>query len=517
MRKTVCMFLFLFPLLGAAAAAQDARATAQAAARAMGTDTLRCITYSGTGGYVGIVGQGFSPGDDWPKVQLANFSRTINYDAKTMREEQTRTQGNYPPRGGGGIPIQGEQRTVALVSGDKAWNLNGADVNPQPAAAEVRQLEIWLDPHGFLKGALAARDLVGFERYEGGGERRNILAYTMGKYRIQGSIERETNRVVRVQTFVPTPMLGDTVEEKTYGNYKQYGSVWFPANFHHHSNWDHELRPQGFFGVPDGGHNSFGITISTVQPNACGDAITVPAAAQNATVPPVRVEAQQLANGMYQLAGGSHNSLAVEFADFVTVVEAPLNEARSLAVIAEVHRLFPNKPIKYVVSTHHHFDHAGGLRTYVHEGAIPIAHRDIVPYYYYTVMDLSPRTLEPDRLSLYPPDEFQETFVLEQVQNDKYTVSDGKRIMDLHLVQGNPHATGMLMAYLPAERILVEADLFNPPAPNTPPPAMPNAAAMSLYNNVQRLKLPVDRIAPIHGRVLPWSEFLRFVGKAGTQ
>jgi glyoxylase-like metal-dependent hydrolase (beta-lactamase superfamily II) len=201
----------------------------------------------------------------------------------------------------------------------------------------------------------------------------------------------------------------------------------------------------------------------------------------------------------------------------VTVVEAPQDEARSLAVIAEVKRLIPNKRIKYVVNTHHHFDHAGGLRTYVHEGAIPVAHRDIVPYYYYAVMDLSPRTLQPDRLSLYPPDEYQETFVLEQVQNDKYTISDGTRIMDLHLIQGNPHAVGMLMVHLPRERILVEADLFTPPAPNTPPPATPSAAAMSLFNNVQRLKLPVDRIAPLHGRVVAWSDFLQFVGKAGTQ
>src|SRR5204863_8142066 len=130
------------------------------------------------------------------------------------------------------------------------------------------------------------------------------------------------------------------------------GSVWFPANFHHHTNWDHELRPQGFFGVPDGGHNSFGITISAVQPNACGEAITVPAAAQNAASPPVRVDAQRLADGVYYMAGGSHHSVAIEFSDFVTVVEAPQNEARSLAVIAEVKRVFPNKRIKYVVSTH---------------------------------------------------------------------------------------------------------------------------------------------------------------------
>jgi glyoxylase-like metal-dependent hydrolase (beta-lactamase superfamily II) len=199
------------------------------------------------------------------------------------------------------------------------------------------------------------------------------------------------------------------------------------------------------------------------------------------------------------------------------VVEAPLDEARSLAVIGEVKKLIPNKRIKYVVSTHHHFDHSGGLRTYVHEGAIPIAHREIIPYYYYTVMDLAPRTLEPDRLSLYPPDEFQETFVLESVSNDKYTITDGSRIMDLHVIEGNPHALGMLMAYLPKERILVEADLFTPPAPNTPPVARPSAAQLSLYDNVQRLKLKVDQIASIHGRAVPWSEFTTYIGKGGTQ
>jgi hypothetical protein len=310
MRKKAWIFLTLLPLLSGTAAAQDAKGMLQAAVKAMGTDSLKCLTYSGGGGYVGIVGQGFSPADDWPKVELASFSRNINYDARAMREEQTRRQGNYPPRGGGGIPIQGEQRIVALVSGNSAWNMQGTTANPQPAAAEVRQIEIWLDPHGFLKGAMMAKDLVGFERYEAG-DRRNILAYMMGKYRIQGSIDRDTNRVVRIQTFVPSPMLGDMVEEKTYGNYKQFGSVWFPTNFHNHTNWDHELRPQGYFGVPDGGHNSFGLTINNVQPNVCGEAITVPANVQNAAVPPVRVEPTKLAEGVFYLSGGSHHSVAV--------------------------------------------------------------------------------------------------------------------------------------------------------------------------------------------------------------
>ena len=148
---TRCITAFLGALLLVAtivalpeAQAQTAQSVLQTAAKAMGADAVKCLSYTSSGGgYVAIVGQGFSPADDWPKVELASFSRVINYDAKTMREEQVRRQGNYPARGGGGMPIQGEQRIVALVNGNYAWGLNGTTVNPQPAAAEARQLEIW--------------------------------------------------------------------------------------------------------------------------------------------------------------------------------------------------------------------------------------------------------------------------------------------------------------------------------------------------------------------------------------
>jgi glyoxylase-like metal-dependent hydrolase (beta-lactamase superfamily II) len=507
------MLLALFAGPSTRAQTPDPRTVLQTAVKAMGTDGLKCITYSGGGGYVGIVGQNHSPGDDWARVELASFSRNINFDARTMREEQVRRQGNNPRRGGGGIPIQGEQRTTSLVSGKFAWTMQGTTANPQPAAAETRQLEMWLDPHGFLKGAAAATDLVAFERHEGGGQRRAILAYTVGRFRVQGSIDVQTNRVVRVATFVPTPFLGDTMEEKTYGGYKQFADVWFPTTFHNHTAWDNEARPQGFFGVPAGGHNSFQLTVDNVQPNVCGEAVTVPDNVQKATVPPVRVESSKLAQGVFYLTGGSHHSVAIEFRDFVMVIEAPQNEARSLAVISEVKRLVPGKRIKYVVSTHHHFDHAGGLRTYVHEGAIIVAHREIAPYYYHEVMSLAPRTLEPDRLSLYPPDEFQETYVIEQVMNDKYTISDGARIADVYLVEGSPHAAGMLMVHLPQDRILIEADLYTPPPPEAAMPASPPAAAVNLYDNVKAHGLAVTTVAPLHGRTVSWADFLKFVGK----
>ena len=103
----------------------------------------------------------------------------------------------------------------------------------------------------------------------------------------------------------------------------------------------------------------------------------VPEAARTATVPPVRVETNKLAEGIYYLTGGSHHSVAVEFRDFMALIEAPQDERRTLAVIEAVYKAIPNKPIRYVVNSHHHFDHLGGLRTAFHEGATIVTHRAI--------------------------------------------------------------------------------------------------------------------------------------------
>ena len=110
-----------------------------------------------------------------------------------------------------------------------------------------------------------------------------------------------------------------------------------------------------------------------ITANACADPSPVPEAVRQAAFP-MRVETQKLADGVYLLGGGSHNSVAVEFKDYIAVVEAPLDERRNLAVIEEVVRLIPNKPIRFLVNTHQHFDHIGGLRTYMHIGATIITH-----------------------------------------------------------------------------------------------------------------------------------------------
>jgi hypothetical protein len=170
MRNRLLASLAIQALMVSSAVAQDAQSVLQAAAAAMGGTNLKTIQYSGTG-WRGAVGQSYSPELDWPRFEITSYTRTIDFEARSSREEMVLVQGNNAPRGGGGTPIEGERREVLFVSGDYAWNLQGDNVTPAPAAAEVRQLEIWLTPHGFLKAAMAADNPTVISRYEYGGER----------------------------------------------------------------------------------------------------------------------------------------------------------------------------------------------------------------------------------------------------------------------------------------------------------------------------------------------------------
>jgi glyoxylase-like metal-dependent hydrolase (beta-lactamase superfamily II) len=195
--------------------------------------------------------------------------------------------------------------------------------------------------------------------------------------------------------------------------------------------------------------------------------------------------------------------VAVEFKDFIAVVEAPLDEPRNLAVIEEIVRRIPNKPIRFLVNTHQHHDHIGGLRTYMHIGATIITHAKNFPFYTRDVLNYAPRTLKPDMVSLWPPTELAEGYYYEQV-SENYVLSDGTRNLNVYYVQPLEHVDGMLMAYLPKEKMLIEADLFDT---HVPVPARPTAANQTFFNQVRRLKLDVSTIVPIHGKPVAWADF----------
>src|SRR5216117_2528280 len=131
MARRLALVCALLALTVGTAAAQDARAVLQAASTAMGAANLKTVQFSGTG-WNAAMGQSFSPAEDWPRFEMTRYTRTIDYDAKFSREELTRRQGNNPPRGGGGTPLQGEQQQVAVVKGNYAWNMDGQNPVPQP-------------------------------------------------------------------------------------------------------------------------------------------------------------------------------------------------------------------------------------------------------------------------------------------------------------------------------------------------------------------------------------------------
>jgi glyoxylase-like metal-dependent hydrolase (beta-lactamase superfamily II) len=505
----------------------DPRPILQAASKTIGVDNLKCVTISGTG-YAGMVGQQRlnDKNVDWPRGEpLSNYTRTMNWEAKTMKEQFNRKPGlnprswKYGPGWMDGTPLQQSNTQAFMVNGNYAWYTDGPDSQVYPARpedAELWQLDMWLNPHGFLKAAMMpGANPKAVWRWELGEmgrdgptttpEKVTVVSITlMGKYRVDATINKE-NMLQRIHTWVPDPVLGDMNYEHEFTNdsYVDAGNgVRFPTEWHSHHGWDDNYQAQSV----NAGHNGFGGTFKDVKANACSDPLTVPPNVRQATFP-VRVETQKLADGVYLLGGSSHNSVAIEFRDFIAVVEAPVDEKRNLAVIDEIVKLIPNKPIRYLVNTHQHHDHIGGLRTYMHIGATIITQTKNFSFYTRDVLNYAPRTLQPDMVSLWPPTELAEGYYYELV-TENYIVSDGTRNLNIYYVQPLQHVEGMLMAYLPREKMLIEADLFDT---HLPPPATASAANRSFHNQVQRLKLDVSTVVPIHGKPVPWTEFLKVV------
>jgi glyoxylase-like metal-dependent hydrolase (beta-lactamase superfamily II) len=535
-RKVAVFSAFLSFMAGTAPAqtVKDVRAVLEASLKAMGGANLKTIRFSG-GGWSSRIGQTYGLAEDWPHYEVAGYTRAIDYAARWSREDYTRRQGRYPLLG---RPPMSEERVTSILSGNYAWDMQGDKPVPLPSLyldgvpyPDLRQLELAITPHGFLKAALAAKDATAIRLPIVGasdaglsqnGRSVTIVSFTIGKYRVNGTIN-DQNLVELTDTWFPNPVYGDMDYEARYTKYKNFDGVQFPTLLHVHQG-DPRLNPA---------HNYYEYNVTDVKANVPVTTIPVPDVVR-ATLPPVKVESQKLADGLWLLGGGTHNSVLVEFKDFVAVVEAPQNEARSLAVIEEVNRLVPNKPIKYVVNTHHHFDHAGGLRTYLSQGTTVITHESNRQYYLDIMFYPAPRELQPDRMALYSPMYMisRRPAPIETVASfaggpgggaAKYVITDGERILqtfhvqdmayeleDQSYAQGN-HSADMLMVYLPKEKFLINADLYAPPAQGAPLPT-PTAGMRTLYQNMRKQKLDVAQHVPIHGRAGTNEEFLKIVG-----
>jgi glyoxylase-like metal-dependent hydrolase (beta-lactamase superfamily II) len=343
---------------------------------------------------------------------------------------------------------------------------------PQTAAAPDSrigcQLMVWTFPQGFVKAAMANHATL--TKVAGGTE----ASFTIDGHKVTGLINSRHD-VERVRTWVDQSIVGDMLVETEYSGYKDFNGIRFPSRI---------VQKTDEFPALD-------LTVATVTANAAVD-ITAPSDVRNARVPPPTVDSRTLAEGVFWLTGGTHHSLAVEMRDHIVLVDTPNGEGRALAVIAKAKELMAGKPIRYVIATHHHWDHMGGIRTAIDEGATIVTHESNR-----TLLEraaVAPHTINPDRLakSMKP--------LRLQTVGSEGTLTDGARTIQVYAMAGFDHTEGMLLVYLPKEQILAEADAYSPPAtPDTPLVATKVPYAAALHANIQRLKLQVKTIAPFHG------------------
>ena len=479
MFKKICVACALTAVLVWTASAQDAKSVIAGASKAMGADTLKTVQFSATG-HDFALGQAPNPTSPWPKFINKSYTRAINFETPASRVERVRVQGENPPHGGGQQPIVGEQpqTQTIIVGADTPW---------------AQQLEIWMMPHGFLRAAAARNATV--EAKTVGGQKFNVVSFTGdNKAKVNGYVNAQ-NMVERVETWIDNPFLGDMLFEASYSDYKDAGGAQFPM---------HIVQKQG-------GYPVFDLMVSDVKVNA---AVNIqppqgrggaPAAAA-AAVP--AAQSEKIGDGVYLITGG-YAVIAIDFKDYIAIVESGQNEARGLAVIAEAKRLIPNKPIKYLINTHSHIDHSSGLRAFVAEGATILTHQINKPYLEKVLS--APHTLNPDKAQVAGKKPIVEAV------GEKRVLTDGTHVVELHHLQNFGHHDGMLVVYFPKEKILLEADGYNPQAATATAPNPPSPFTTSLLDNLVRLKLDVQRIVPVHyptdNRVVTVAELTKWVGR----
>ena len=467
---------------------------------------VKTLVIEGTGAN-GNLGQDMTPAATSQAFNLTGYKRAVDVAAGRARVEQTRTP-NFTYFQG-----QAPQKQVLGIAGDVGYNVaaNGNATRVSNAVAKDRRAEIYHHPLTIVRAALDPTAKLTRPRTVDNQSVVDVttasgLAFTL-------AIDGTTKLPARVVSMADNPNLGDVAIETSFTDYQDVSGLKLPA---------HLTTKTDTVTTTD-----IRATKQTVDGDA-GDLAAPAAAASAAPVagpPPATVTSEELAKGVWFLGGQSHHSVLVEFADHLELIEAPQNDALAMARFEAIRKTIPNKPVRYVINTHHHFDHAGGLRAAVAEGATIISH-GLNQQFYEKVVQL-PHTLNPDRLAKEPKKaNIEYVGTVFGAGRDERELTDGKRKMEIYRVAGSQHADAMLIGYLPAEKILVEADLFTPQAAPVATAARPpeagagagggglivNPGPRNLYDNIQRLKLQVETIAPLHGSVVKMAELLKLLG-----
>jgi glyoxylase-like metal-dependent hydrolase (beta-lactamase superfamily II) len=475
--KKLAVVAICLAFLCASTMAQDAKAVIANAQKALGD--LKSITYSGSAKDVAFQQCGANARDMMcrgthdPMRPIDNYVRVI--DLSTPASRQTGTTDNIGPGGSTTLTpgIFFQQVTAQQADVSQPW---------------ANSLEFYITPWGFLEGAAANNATMSRRKVDG--KNYTVLTWSptvkapSGKsYVINGYVD-ERNMIDRVETWLGENIMGDMHILATYTGWKDFGGVMAPSKIV-------QMR---------GGWPFFEVNVTAAKANPPDVATLVPAPAAGRGGPgggappapaPLTVTSEKLGDGLYRLTTGpgSYDSVIVEFKDYVMMLEAGQSEARALAYIAETKKLIPNKPIRYVMNTHPHSDHTGGLPVLVAEGAIIITQKNNEQFLDKALN--TPRTLMTDTLAKNPKKAKFETV------EEKKVYSDGTRTVEMYHVYPAPHSNGLIIAYIPKEKVLFQGDFSVIPGE----PA--NDHVKALVPVLERLNLDFDRYINVHTSAAP--------------
>ena len=419
-----------------------------------------------------------------PPFEGGPFDETLLADLKNnrMRLDQK----------AGGFGFEGDV-TVTIADGTgNTYDNRAKTVTPIPADQATQQQFTQYQrrlPNLLLRQAL---DRANSLRYLGeddfDGRRHDVLTFVMADtQQVALYIDSKTGLVSKYELIFVDSLEGVEASEIIFGDYQKVGKYQVPRRWTNRQLGEDQTRYtlQAEFNPP--------VTDDSFRYSPGGYTTVEPVPSN------LEEKVDKLADGVFviqNVAGQNQNTMAVEFADHVAAVEAPGSSDGADAVIKRIHELVPDKPIRYVAMTHHHGDHIGGMRSFIAEGATVITTAENRP-----VIQAMAASRQNDRLGREPR---APEFLL--LENGRRVLEDKTRRLELIDIGPNPHARQMVIAWLPAEKVVFQGDMFFVPN-NDAPFGPPQPATVSFAKKLRELKLPVGRIAAVHGDTATSEQF----------